>query len=93
MDNGFICSYAGGTPVLGRKLTMGKEVRQALEVRRRSMQAERRKSQMQTLGANNAFNQTQRQSNAGISVKDIFKGNPNPAYEHGEDELPMQAIN
>jgi len=86
--------FIGGTPVLGRKLTMGKEVRQALEVRRRSMQAERRKSQMQTLGANNAFNQkTQRQSNAGISVQDIFKGNPNPAYERGDDELPMQTIN
>lgn len=79
--------------MLGRKLTMGKEVRQALEVRRRSMQAERRKSQMQTLGANNAFNQTQRQSNAGISVKDIFKGTPNPSYERDENELPMQTIN
>lgn len=79
--------------MLGRKLTMGKEVRQALEVRRRSMQAERRKSQMQTLGANNVFNQTQRQSNAGMSVKDIFKGNQNPAYEQDEDELPMQPIN
>lgn len=87
----------GGTPVLGRKLTMGKEVRQALEVRRRSMQAERRKSQMQTLGANNAFNQTQRQSNAGISVKDIFKGSQNLAYERddgdGDDRMPMHAIN
>jgi len=87
----------GGTPVLGRKLTMGKEVRQALEVRRRSMQAERRKSQMQTLGASHAFNQTQRQSNAGISVKDIFKGSQNLAYERddgdGDDRLPMHAIN
>lgn len=73
---------------------MGKEVRQALEVRRRSMQAERRKSQMQTLGAHNAFVQTQRQSNAGISVKDIFKGSQNPAYEHHEDdEMSMKAIN
>lgn len=80
--------------MLGRKLTMGKEVRQALEVRRRSMQAERRKSQMQTLGANNAFNQTQRQSNAGISVKDIFSnGSQNPAYKRDDDELPMQTIN
>ncbi|XP_050429583.1 chitin synthase chs-2 [Adelges cooleyi] len=82
-----------GTPVLGRKLTMGKEVRQALEVRRRSMQAERRKSQMQTLGASNAFNQAQRQSNAGISVKDIFKGSQNPAYEHDEGELQLQTMN
>lgn len=43
------------TPVLGRKLTMRREVREALEVRRKSLQAERRKSQMQTLGANNGF--------------------------------------
>lgn len=58
------------TPVLGRKLTMRREVREALEVRRKSLQAERRKSQMQTLGANNGFvnniNRNHRVSSAGV---------------------------
>nr|XP_018916999.1 PREDICTED: uncharacterized protein LOC109044007 isoform X3 [Bemisia tabaci] len=74
-----------GTPVLGRKLTMRREIREALEVRRRSLQAERRKSQMQTLGANNDYaanpNRSHRVSNAGVSVKDLFEGHQNPAYE------------
>nr|WPA93971.1 chitin synthase 1 [Cacopsylla chinensis] len=71
-----------GTPVLGRKLTMRREIREALEVRRRSLQAERRKSNMQTLGANNdIYGRTQRISNAGSHVKDIFDGHQNPAYE------------
>ncbi|RZF40375.1 hypothetical protein LSTR_LSTR008805 [Laodelphax striatellus] len=84
---------AAGTPVLGRKLTMRREVREALEVRRRSLQAERRKSQMQTLGAAHARNP--RISNAGMSVKDLFEGHPNPAYEHGEDDtssLRLQSV-
>ncbi|XP_063242061.1 chitin synthase chs-2 isoform X2 [Bacillus rossius redtenbacheri] len=42
-----------GTPVLGRKLTLRKETIKALEVRRNSVMAERRKSQMKTLGASN----------------------------------------
>lgn len=71
-----------GTPVLGRKLTMRREIREALEVRRRSLQAERRKSNMQTLGANNEiYGRAQRISNAGSHVKDIFEGHQNPAYE------------
>ncbi|XP_073988781.1 hyaluronan synthase-like protein kkv isoform X1 [Rhodnius prolixus] len=74
-----------GTPVLGRKLTMRREVREALEVRRRSLQAERRKSQMQTLGAHNNIARGQRISNAGSHVKDLFEGH-NPAYEPGDDE-------
>lgn len=79
--------FSTGTPVLGRKLTMRREVREALEVRRRSLQAERRKSQMQTLGANNAVIRAQRISNAGNnSVKDLFEGHPNPAYEPGDDD-------
>lgn len=64
---------------------MRREVREALEVRRRSLQAERRKSQMQTLGANNDYatnpNRSHRVSNAGVSVKDLFEGHPNPAFE------------
>uniref|UniRef100_A0A1B6CU26 chitin synthase n=1 Tax=Clastoptera arizonana TaxID=38151 RepID=A0A1B6CU26_9HEMI len=87
---------AAGTPVLGRKLTMRREVREALEVRRRSLQAERRKSQMQTLGANNAVIRAQRISNAGNnSVKDLFEGHPNPAYEPGDDDtssLRLQSV-
>lgn len=75
-----------GTPVLGRKLTMRREVREALEVRRRSLQAERRKSQMQTLGAHNNVTRNPRISNAGVSVKDLFDGHSNPAYEHGDDD-------
>ncbi|XP_014282325.1 chitin synthase chs-2 isoform X2 [Halyomorpha halys] len=84
------------TPVLGRKLTMRREVREALEVRRRSLQAERRKSQMQTLGAmNNVIPRSQRISNAGaMSVKDLFangtlnglNGATNPAYEPSGDD-------
>ncbi|XP_054284217.1 chitin synthase chs-2-like isoform X1 [Macrosteles quadrilineatus] len=83
-----------GTPILGRKLTMRREVREALEVRRRSLQNERRKSQMQTLGANNAVTRTQRISNAGVSVKDLFEGHPNPAYEPDDDQgsLMMQNV-
>ncbi|CAA9997013.1 unnamed protein product [Nesidiocoris tenuis] len=73
------------TPVLGRKLTMRREVREALEVRRRSLQAERRKSQMQTLGVQNNIVRGQRISNAGSHVKDLFEGH-NPAYEPNGDE-------
>uniref|UniRef100_A0A1B6M4J0 Uncharacterized protein n=1 Tax=Graphocephala atropunctata TaxID=36148 RepID=A0A1B6M4J0_9HEMI len=85
---------SAGTPILGRKLTMRREVREALEVRRRSLQAERRKSQMQTLGAHNAVARNQRISNAGVSVKDLFEGHPNPAYEPDEDtgSLIMQNV-
>lgn len=74
---------------------MRREVREALEVRRRSLQAERRKSQMQTLGANNAIARTQRVSNAGASVKDLFEGHPNPAYEPGDEDgnsLRLQSV-
>ncbi|XP_034230764.1 chitin synthase chs-2 isoform X3 [Thrips palmi] len=42
---------APGTPVLGRKLTMRQETIKALETRRNSVMAERKKSHMQTLGA------------------------------------------
>ncbi|KAL1124219.1 hypothetical protein AAG570_001989 [Ranatra chinensis] len=87
------------TPILGRKLTMRREVREALEVRRRSLQAERRKSQMQTLGANNSvvtstglIGGRQRVSNAGVSVKDLFDGH-NPAYEPADDDPDMTTAN
>lgn len=47
-----------GTPILTRRLTMRRETIRALEVRKNSVMAERRKSQMQTLGANNEYGVT-----------------------------------
>ncbi|XP_062565710.1 chitin synthase chs-2 isoform X3 [Armigeres subalbatus] len=80
-----------GTPILTRRMTMRRETIRALEVRKNSVMAERRKSQMQTLGANNEYgitgvNNTNnnapqrplRTSNAGVSVKDIFNVNGGP---------------
>jgi len=74
-----------GTPVLNRKISMRRETIKALETRRNSIMAEKRKSQMQTLGANNEYGlsgvnnniggipvRSMRTSNAGISVKDVF---------------------
>lgn len=43
------------TPILTRRMTMRAETIRALEVRKNSVMAERRKSQMQTLGANNEY--------------------------------------
>nr|AKR54211.1 chitin synthase 1 variant b [Helicoverpa armigera] len=77
-----------GTPVLNRKMTLRRETLKALETRRNSVMAERRKSQMQTLGANNEYGVTgmlnnnhgvvprHRTSTANISVEDVF-GEPN----------------
>ncbi|KAJ2953678.1 hypothetical protein O0L34_g1295 [Tuta absoluta] len=77
-----------GTPVLNRKMTLRRETLKALETRRNSVMAERRKSQMQTLGANNEYGVSgmlnnnpvvmprHRTSTANISVKDVF-GDPN----------------
>lgn len=48
-------SFATGTPILTRQMTMRRETIRALEVRKNSVMAERRKSQMQTLGANNEY--------------------------------------
>lgn len=44
-----------GTPILTRRMTMRAETIRALEVRKNSVMAEKRKSQMQTLGANNDY--------------------------------------
>ena len=49
---------AAGTPVLGRKLTMRQETIKALETRRNSVMAERKKSHMQTLGAAHEYGVT-----------------------------------
>ncbi|KOB69511.1 Chitin synthase [Operophtera brumata] len=97
-----------GTPVLNRKMTLRRETLKALETRRNSVMAERRKSQMQTLGANNEYGVTgilnnnhgvprHRISNANISVKDVFSepngGQINRAYEATlEDEGDSNAM-
>lgn len=47
--------FFAGTPILDRRMTMRQETIRALEVRKNSVMAERRKSQMQTLGANNEY--------------------------------------
>lgn len=49
---------SAGTPILTRRMTMRAETIRALEVRKNSVMAERRKSQMQTLGANNEYGVT-----------------------------------
>ncbi|XP_055923356.1 chitin synthase chs-2 isoform X2 [Eupeodes corollae] len=78
------------TPILTRRMTMRRETIRALEVRKNSVMAERRKSAMQTLGAKNEYGITTtnttlnnvgapirsgRSSNAGISIKDVFNTN------------------
>jgi chitin synthase len=46
------------TPILTRRMTMRKETIRALEHRKNSVMAERKKSQMQTLGAHNEYGVT-----------------------------------
>jgi chitin synthase len=80
-----------GTPVLGRKLTLRKETIKALEVRRNSVMAERRKSQMKTLGAHNGLSvgsnnsRGHRSSTAGVFDRPLG-GQVNRGYE-SEDDL------
>ncbi|KAI8045394.1 hypothetical protein M5D96_001574 [Drosophila gunungcola] len=85
------------TPILTRRLTMRAETIRALEVRKNSVMAERRKSAMQTLGAKNEYGITTgapinnngalpnqrsgRVSNAGISIKDVFNVNGGAAEQ------------
>nr|AGB51153.1 chitin synthase 1 variant B [Bactrocera dorsalis] len=85
------------TPILTRRLTMRAETIRALEVRKNSVMAERRKSAMQTLGAKNEYGITTtaalnnngvipnqrsgRISNAGISIKDVFNANGGPGEQ------------
>lgn len=83
------------TPILTRRMTMRAETIRALEVRKNSVMAERRKSQMQTLGANNEYGITTnnhlnnnhqiplrpvRSSNAGINIKEIFNNGGHSIY-------------
>lgn len=44
-----------GTPILTRQMSMKRETIKALEVRKNSVMAEKRKSAMQTLGAKNEY--------------------------------------
>ncbi|KAM7362637.1 hyaluronan synthase-like protein kkv isoform 1-T3 [Cochliomyia hominivorax] len=85
------------TPILTRRLTMRAETIRALEVRKNSVMAERRKSAMQTLGAKNEYGigavstlnnnggipnvRSGRVSNAGINIKDVFNVNGGPGEQ------------
>ncbi|XP_037814355.1 chitin synthase chs-2 isoform X1 [Lucilia sericata] len=85
------------TPILTRRLTMRAETIRALEVRKNSVMAERRKSAMQTLGAKNEYGiaavstlnnnggipnvRSGRVSNAGINIKDVFNVNGGPSEQ------------
>ncbi|XP_065164393.1 chitin synthase chs-2 isoform X3 [Atheta coriaria] len=96
----------GGTPILSRRMTMGKETMKALEVRVNSVMAERRKSNMQTLGAKNEYGnnnviRNHRNSTTSIPIKDVFDNGPNgqvnKAYEEetygSRSSLPMHPRN
>ncbi|XP_055379222.1 chitin synthase chs-2 isoform X1 [Condylostylus longicornis] len=87
------------TPILTRRMTMRRETIRALEVRKNSVMAERRKSQMQTLGVKNEYGiatttantisngiiptRNTRTSNAGLSIKDVFSPNGGPGEIYG----------
>lgn len=62
-----------GTPILTRRMTMRAETIRALEVRKNSVMAERRKSQMQTLGANNEYGVTTAVSNLSLGLDDLTR--------------------
>lgn len=91
--------HSPATPILTRRMTMRRETIRALEVRKNSVMAERRKSTMQTLGANNEYGITTapvnpiapngvsgrhpRISNAGVNVKDVFDPSGGPGGIYG----------
>lgn len=79
-----------GNPLFTRQLSMRRETIRALEVRKNSVMAEKRKSQMQTLGANNEYGVTgnvnrpiMRPSIAGsvINIKEVFDMNGGPGSQ------------
>lgn len=89
------------TPVMSnmRKIPMRRETIKALEVRRNTVMGEaRRKSTMQTLGANNEFNRNKNRHRTvttvvGNTVERIYSPNgsatgaaPNEGYEMSSDE-------
>lgn len=96
-----------GTPVLGlnRKMTNREEALKALEIRRNSVLAERRKSQMKTLGASKApseYGVTGAQAMApprhrvsvasGVSLKEVFEP-PGASVNHAYEEEPSSLNN
>ncbi|KAJ8929966.1 hypothetical protein NQ314_017289 [Rhamnusium bicolor] len=94
----------GGDPVLSRRMTMRRETMKALEVRVNSVMAERRKSQMQTLGAkhefanNNILPRNHRNSSSSIPAKEVFEnGHVNQAFTEeiygNRNSLPMHSRN
>lgn len=82
---------AAGNPLLTRQFSMRRETIRALEHRKNSVMAEKRKSQMQTLGANNDYgvttqsniNRPGRPSLAGsvVNIKDVFDVNGGPGSQ------------
>uniref|UniRef100_A0A336MER8 chitin synthase n=1 Tax=Culicoides sonorensis TaxID=179676 RepID=A0A336MER8_CULSO len=79
-----------GNPLFTRQLSMRRETIRALEVRKNSVMAEKRKSQMQTLGATNEYGITtsvnrpmMRPSIAGsvVNIKDVFDHNGGPGSQ------------
>lgn len=90
-----------GTPILSRSnMAKRRETIKALENRRNTVLAERKKSQMQTLGANNDYGklngvQLRNHRNSTISVTDVFnQGHVNEAYIADEiserNAVPLQ---
>lgn len=83
----------GANPLFTRQLSMRRETIRALEVRKNSVMAEKRKSQMQTLGANNEYGITGAQNmNASrpvrpslqgsvVNIKDVFDLNGPPGSQ------------
>lgn len=87
----YLIAFFSGTPVLSRRLTMGRETMKALEVRVNSVMAERKKSHMQTLGAKNEFQnnnviRNHRNSTASsIPVQEVFgNGHVNKGFVEEE---------
>jgi len=91
---------------LSRNMSTRREAFKAFEGRRNSIMAMRRKSQMQTLGANNIYGvagnplgiQGRPSRSSQISVKDVFEGHPatsgtghvNAGYEG--DDSPVNSL-
>lgn len=95
-----------GTPILARRMTMKRETIKALENRRNTVLAEKRKSQMQTLGANADYGKVingaapvrNHRNSTTLSVHEVFdRGQVNSAFvtdeENHRNSLQLQARN
>lgn len=79
------------TPVLTRRITMRKETIKALENRRNTVLNERRKSQMQTLGANNDYGKLPLPNGAvQLRTQRNSRGQLNAAFVSDEDTNSVQ---